>query len=259
MGSVNFPKDMFLQFVAHPVFVLAGDAAGFVLQGRAQIYAFMILGGYLLGSIPTGYLVARCKGMDIRKHGSGNIGATNVFRTLGKPFGIFVFVCDALKGVAAVFLAKAILSSHPILWQYEGTLVNHTIKTMPHAVGGIIGGVACILGHNFPVWLKFKGGKGVATSLGVVIGLVPLAAAVAFAVWAVFFFLSHYVSLASIIGALAVPATVACTERGTDREALLVFTWLAALLIVLRHRENIKRLLNGTEHRFGKPKNEPKP
>jgi glycerol-3-phosphate acyltransferase PlsY len=221
------------------------------------IAAFVVI-GYLLGSLPAGFLVARCKGIDIRKHGSGNIGATNVFRTLGKKLGIFVFVCDALKGVAAVVLAEEILSRHPIIWQseviHQADLIKETIRFMPMSVAGIIAGVACILGHNFPVWLKFKGGKGVATSLGVVFGLVPLAGAVAFAIWGIVLFATGYVSLASIIGALAVPATVAFTARGSDRTPLLVFTVLAALLIVLRHRANIQRLANGTENNFRKPK-----
>jgi len=221
------------------------------------IASFVVI-GYLLGSIPTGYLVAGFKGVDIRKQGSGNIGATNVFRTLGKGPGIFVFVCDALKGVAAVLIAKAVLFSHPVSWHseviHQADLITETIRFMPASMAGIIAGVACILGHNFPVWLKFKGGKGVATSLGVVIGLVPLAAVIAFAIWTIVFFASGYVSLASIIAALAVPATVALTARGSDRTPLLVFTLLAALLIVARHRANIQRLLNGTENRFTKSK-----
>lgn len=195
------------------------------------------LAGYLAGSIPSGFLVGRARGIDIRQHGSGNIGATNIFRTLGKKYGIFVFACDALKGAAAVLAGGHFAGRH-----------------FSPAVAGILGAVACILGHNFPVWLKFKGGKGVATSLGVVIGLVPLAAAVSFGIWAVVFFASRYVSLASIIGAVAVPVTVAFTARGADRAPLLIFTSLAALLIVARHCPNIRRLLAGTEHRFGKPK-----
>lgn len=205
----------------------------------------IVLVGYLLGSIPSGYLVARSRGVDIRKHGSGNIGATNVFRTLGRNWGIFVFVCDALKGLFAVMLGREIHVSN----QY----VVHSIS--PWA--GIAGAIACILGHNFPVWLKFKGGKGVATSLGVIFGLVPFAATIAFALWAAILFASGYVSLASIIGAISVPVTVALTARASDRIPLLIFTCLAALLIVLRHKANIKRLLNGTENNFKKKKQSP--
>lgn len=200
-------------------------------------YFIIALAGYLLGSIPSGLLIGRARGIDIRQHGSGNIGATNVFRTLGKKWGVFVFFCDALKGVAAVLAGAHFAGRH-----FSPTLA------------GIVGGVACILGHNFPVWLKFKGGKGVATSLGVVIGLVPLAAVIAFAVWTLVFFVTRYVSLASIIGAVVVPAMVAFTAHGAEKTPLLIFTSLAALLIILRHRSNIQRLLTGTENRFGKPK-----
>ncbi len=221
---------------------------------------FTAIGGYLLGSIPTGFLVARAKGVDIRKQGSGNIGATNVFRTLGKPAGIFVFACDLLKGVAAVLMAAPLSRHHPVVWrevvQNQSGIIMHTIYFMPDVIWGIVAGVACILGHNFPVWLRFKGGKGVATSLGVVVDLAPLAAGVAFAVWAVVFLASGYVSLASIVGAVVVPATVAFTARADTKSPLLCFTCLAAVLIVLRHRvgQNIKRLLNGTENRFRKTK-----
>ncbi len=224
----------------------------------AELIAALLIGGYLLGSIPAGYLVARAKGIDIRKQGSGNIGATNVFRTLGKTAGIFVFVCDAVKGVIAVRVAMEIAARHPIVWSHElvhqPDAIYDTIKFIPPVVAGIICGVAAIIGHNFPVWLKFKGGKGVATSLGVVTGLAPVAAAAAFAIWAAVFFATGYVSLASIIGAMAVPATVAFTAPADEKPPLLYFTSLAALLIVLRHRENIKRLLNGTENRFRKSK-----
>jgi acyl phosphate:glycerol-3-phosphate acyltransferase len=251
--------DIFLQMVALPVLLIVCAVLGkLFLHAAVWFYGSIILAGYLLGSIPVGYLVARAKGVDIRKQGSGNIGATNVFRTLGKGPGIFVFIFDALKGVFAVRLAIAFLARHPVVWQeqvvHQGDAILHTMHFLQPAMAGIIGGVAAIIGHNFPVWLKFKGGKGVATSLGVVIALTPLAAAVAFGVWAVVFFASRYVSLASIIAAIAVPATVALTEHGGDRTALLAFTSLAALLIVLRHRKNIERLYNGTENRFGKPK-----
>ena len=212
----------------------------------------IVSAGYLLGSIPTGYLTGRAKGIDIRKHGSGNIGATNVSRTLGKKYGIFVFVCDALKGLIAVRFG-IYLSQH-MAWNVVTTPDSISIHMMPSAIAGIIGAFACILGHNFPVWLKFKGGKGVATSLGVIIGLVPFAAAIAFALWVAILFASGYVSLASILATISVPVTVAFTAREHDRMPLLIFTSVATLLIVVRHKENIKRLLNGTESSFKKPK-----
>lgn len=194
---------------------------------------------YLLGSIPTGFLVAKAKGVDIRTQGSGNTGATNVFRVLGKKPGIFVFICDALKGFVAVWLC----------WHYFAN--GH----LSPALTGILGGIASILGHNFPLWLKFKGGKGVATSLGVVIGLVPLAAGAAFIVWAIAFFVSRYVSLASLLAAIAVPATVAIDPATRSKMPLLIFAIIAALLVVVRHKTNIQRLIAGTENRFGKKKN----
>lgn len=190
------------------------------------------LGAFLLGSIPTGYLVARAKGIDIRQHGSGNIGATNVFRTLGKPLGILVFVLDALKGFAAVWLASRFGggSDWPV----------------------IIAAVAAIAGHNYTPWLGFKGGKGIATSAGVLIALMPWAVLAIALVWLAVFFATRYVSLASISAAAALPAAVgALWFYGCGGSApLLGFSVLIAALAIWRHRSNIERLMAGTEHRF---------
>ena len=195
------------------------------------------LGAFLLGSIPTGYLVARAKGVDIRLHGSGNIGATNVFRTLGKPLGIFVFVTDALKGFAAVWLAGRFGGASD--W------------------AGIIAAVAVIAGHNYTPWLGFKGGKGIATSAGVLLALMPWAVLCIAIVWFVVFKVSRYVSLASISAAAALPVAVAalwsagCGGNGP----LLGFSVLISALAIWRHRTNIQRLRAGTESRFeGKKK-----
>ena len=195
------------------------------------------LGAFLLGSIPTGYLVARAKGVDIRQHGSGNIGATNVFRTLGKPLGIFVFVTDALKGFAAVWLAGRFVGASD--W------------------AGIIAAVAVIAGHNYTPWLGFKGGKGIATSAGVLLALMPWAVLCIAIVWFVVFKVSRYVSLASISAAAALPVAVAalwsagCGGNGP----LLGFSVLISALAIWRHRTNIQRLRAGTESRFeGKKK-----
>lgn len=217
-----------------------------------NLILLIVSAGYLLGSIPTGYLMGRAKGIDIRQHGSGNIGATNVSRTLGKKYGIFVFACDALKGLIAVRFG--IFLSHHMAWNVTTTPETIDVHMMPAAIAGIIGAVACILGHNFPVWLKFKGGKGVATSLGVIFGLVPFAAAIALGLWLAVLFASGYVSLASIIATISVPITVALTARGHDLIPLLAFTTFATVLILIRHTANIKRLLNGTENRFKKSK-----
>jgi len=195
------------------------------------------LGAFLLGSIPTGYLVARAKGVDIRQHGSGNIGATNVFRTLGKPLGVFVFMVDALKGFAVVWLAGRFGGASD--W------------------AGIIAAVAVIAGHNYTPWLGFKGGKGIATSAGVLLALMPWAVLCIAIVWFVVFKVSRYVSLASISAAAALPVAVAalwsagCGGNGP----LLGFSVLISALAIWRHRTNIQRLRAGTESRFeGKKK-----
>jgi len=195
------------------------------------------LGAFLLGSIPTGYLVARAKGVDIRQHGSGNIGATNVFRTLGKPLGVFVFMVDELKGFAVVWLAG----------RFGGA----------SGWAGIIAAVAVIGGHNYTPWLGFKGGKGIATSAGVLLALMPWAVLCIAIVWFVVFKVSRYVSLASISAAAALPVAVAalwsagCGGNGP----LLSFSVLISALAIWRHRTNIQRLRAGTESRFeGKKK-----
>ncbi len=194
--------------------------------------AILILLAFLLGSIPTGYLVARAKGIDIRQCGSGNIGATNVFRTLGKPLGIFVFVIDALKGFAAV----------GIVAHFGG----------PSAWPGILAAVAVIAGHNYTPWLGFKGGKGIATSAGVLVALMPWAVLIIAVVWFLVFPFSRYVSLASICAAAALPPAVgALWFAGAGGNApLLGFSVAISALAIWRHRSNIGRLRNGTEPRF---------
>ncbi len=195
---------------------------------------------YLLGSIPFGFLVGKARGIDIREHGSGNIGATNVLRVLGKKFGIPVFIGDALKGLIAVRLAIDLAA--------QG-------QQIPLAAAGIMAGICCLLGHSFPIWLGFKGGKGIATSAGVLIGFLPVAALGIALVWSAVFFTTRYVSLASICAALALPLIVL---------GELIFVWksggwpffyfalVVSLLAVWRHRSNIGRLLKGTEPRFVK-------
>lgn len=216
-------------------------------------YGFFIsaLIGYFLGSIPCGLLIARARGIDIRQHGSGNIGATNVLRTLGKKWGILVFVLDALKGVAAVLLAERLFCAGAAsLAGQGGAGVGAACFSPAHL--GIVAALACVLGHNFPVWLKFKGGKGVATTAGVLIGLMPLAAAVAFSTWLVVFYTTRYVSVASIVAAIAIPVTVWLVQKQPD--ALFAFSVLVAALAIWRHRPNIQRLLAGTESHFEKKK-----
>ena len=201
---------------------------------------FSIVTGYLLGSIPFGFLTARLRGIDIREHGSRNIGATNVWRVCGWKFGLPVFLLDALKGAGAVWLGGwiAIQLGGDAAW------------------AGIACAMACIVGHSFPVWLGFKGGKGVATSLGALLCMMPLATGVTCPVWILVFKISRYVSLASIVAAVVLPAfaiVAQLTGRGRGWP-FAGFATLAGVLVILRHRANIQRLLAGTENRFGKKK-----
>jgi glycerol-3-phosphate acyltransferase PlsY len=201
--------------------------------------AVLALISYLLGSIPAGYLAGRIAGVDVRKAGSGNIGATNVVRVLGKRYGYPVFAIDFLKGAAAVMMS-ILIAKDIALWPTLEELV------------GVVAGVACVLGHAFPIWLKFKGGKGVATSLGVIFGLMPIAAIVVILVWAITFELSRYVSIASIVAALALPITVALISRlkQTDHHVVFYFSICLTVVIIFRHRSNLSRLMRGTEPRF---------
>ena len=202
------------------------------------VLAAVALAGYLLGSIPTGYLVARARGLDIRSVGSGNIGATNVMRVLGKPIGIVVLLADALKGGLATGLLPlfaARWAGNAASWPAEGLQ--------------ILAGVSAILGHNYTCWLRFKGGKGVATSAGVLVVLMPKAFAVCLAVWLVVFAFSRIVSLASIAAAVALPIALLATSRSVT--LVTVGATLGALAIY-RHRSNIQRLLAGTEPRVGR-------
>jgi glycerol-3-phosphate acyltransferase PlsY len=195
----------------------------------------ILAASYLLGSIPAGYLAGRLAGVDVRQHGSGNIGATNVLRVVGKPYGFAVFVFDAGKGLAAVRLAYFVFSgaAHPEYY-------------------AIAAAVVVVLGHSFPIWLKFKGGKGVATTVGAVAGLIPLAVIPAGIIWLVVFGISRYVSLASIVATALLPVVIAIMLHlhVTSGSGLLYFSIAIALLITWRHRANLARLRAGTEPRF---------
>jgi len=206
-------------------------------------YVLIAAAGYLLGSIPTGYLVAKAKGIDIRTVGSGNIGATNVFRILGKPAGIFVLTADALKG----FLACGLVVKLAVMVVAPGSIAQTKLYL------AIIGGIAAILGHNYTCWLNFKGGKGIATSAGVLVALVPQAFVALLLIWIVVFAISRYVSLASIVGAFCLPFAVWLTEGNVT---LTTITGALGALAIYKHKANIQRLLAGTENRIGKKKPE---
>ncbi|MGI9086406.1 MAG: glycerol-3-phosphate 1-O-acyltransferase PlsY [Chthoniobacterales bacterium] len=195
--------------------------------------------GYLLGSLPFGYFAGQLNGLDIREHGSRNVGATNVLRVVGKPWGIGVFIADALKGFVAVRVALYLASRNPAGAAYLEFFA-------------ILAAAACVVGHSYPVWLSFKGGKGVATSVGSLLGIMPIAAATIFLVWLAVFLLTRYVSLASILAACALPLVVAALIHWhlTRGMVLLYFSIAMTVLVVWRHRSNLVRLANGTEHRF---------
>ena len=220
----------------------------------ALVITFIVLIAYLLGSIPFGLLVGKSRGIDIREHGSRNIGATNVWRVMGKKFGLTTFICDLGKGWLAVVLGQWIATHWPVPVALPH--LKERIDFFDPGFAGITAAIGCILGHNFPVWLRFKGGKGVATSLGVIFGMMPLAALIVFAIWGGVFKVSRYVSLASLVAAVALPvAVIALMFTGQVRGwAYFYFACVAAILVVRRHRENIRRLVAGTENRFGTPK-----
>lgn len=187
----------------------------------------MIVFAYLLGSIPTGYVIGKWMGVDVTRAGSGNIGATNVARLIGKRLGILTLAADAAKGFVPVFVSGQL---------------GLDITAMS------IVGTAAFLGHLYPVFLKFKGGKGVATALGVFAGLAPLATLVLIGIFAATILSSRIVSLSSMIAAVAAPVTLVCFSYAPSLIGMSVFL---AFMIVLGHRANIRRLLAGTEPRFG--------
>jgi acyl phosphate:glycerol-3-phosphate acyltransferase len=181
---------------------------------------------YLLGSVPTGLLLAKAFGVNIREAGSGNIGATNVYRTIGRKVGILTLVGDCFKGLIPVLLAKWL--GLPVGW-----------------VAAI--GLAAFLGHVYTVFLGFKGGKGVATALGVFLATSPIAVLVALVIFAAVLYKWRYVSLASISAAAFIPLIVRLTQ-GTPE--LILMSIAIAGIVIMRHRENIARLIGGTENKF---------
>jgi glycerol-3-phosphate acyltransferase PlsY len=203
-------------------------------------YIVVLVTSYLLGSVPAGFLAGKARGIDVRTVGSGNIGATNAFRVLGKTAGTVVLLTDAFKGFAATRWAPMLA-----IYLFPGAAPHREYLMLA-------AGVAAILGHNFTCWLKFKGGKGIATSGGVVLAWAPLACLTALALWGVVFVLTKFVSLASIAAALILPFAVWFWSRSLTMT--LVMAVLSALAI-FKHKGNIQRLLNGTESRAGsKPK-----
>lgn len=191
---------------------------------------FLGFGSYLVGSIPFSYLIPKWIGkIDIRLHGSGNTGTTNVVRTLGMKVGVLAFIGDFFKGVLPTLLG--------LLWLGE--------------LGGVVGGAMSVIGHCHPVWLKFKGGKGVATSAGVLVVLFP----VLFLTLLIFQFIiigvTKYMSLASILSAMMLPILALLTSKS---QTMVIFSFGLAIFVIFRHRANLVRLLNGTESKLSRRK-----
>ena len=197
----------------------------------------LIVGAYLLGAVPFGYLIGRAKGVDIRTQGSGNIGATNLGRVVGKKWGIFCFLLDVGKGFGPALAARMAHSGE---------------AGVPPAVALV--GLAAIAGHVWPVYLKFRGGKGVATSCGVFLALFPLGVVIALGVWAVTVAVTRYISLGSMLGGVALLVCALVLQDyplGREGIALTLFAGLAAVLSLVRHRGNIVRMLKGAEPKIG--------
>lgn len=190
-------------------------------------YIFTAIFAYLIGSIPSGLILGKLFWhKDLREHGSHNIGATNAWRTLGKGAGIAVFIADSLKGQAGVAVGLVLVGT---------------------PLAAVLGGLFAIIGHSFSIFLRFHGGKGVATSLGVLTMLMGNVTLIVFAVWFAIVYTTRYVSLGSVVAGFLTPILAALF--GYPMEYIL-FTVIAAILVIVRHRENIVRLMNGTENKI---------
>lgn len=210
-----------------------------------------VLLAYGVGATPFGWLAGKWRGVDLRQHGSGNIGATNAVRVLGKRVGLPVFGLDVLKGWLPVFGAawwvrdQAAFAGHPLAAQ-----------SVP-----VLAGLGAVLGHTFTFWLGFKGGKGVATSAGVMLGLAPIALLAAVAVWGLSLKISRYVSLSSILAGWSLPvaAGISAWRQGSFNGPMFGLTLLIAVLVTVRHRSNLARIATGTEPKAGAGKSETPP
>ena len=215
------------------------------------IYLTVAAIGYLLGSIPFGYILVRVfRGEDVRASGSGNIGATNVARK-APGLGVATLVLDALKGFAAVMIARAIAFSS--FNRYQSDALSSYITTSDHNPMLLMGvaALAGILGHLFPFWLKFKGGKGVATGVGSFLALAPKAVLIVLVIFVLIVAAFRYISLGSIVATAAFPVFAYILYRSQATTAVFAIMAAASLLIILKHHQNIRRLMAGTEHKFG--------
>ena len=201
--------------------------------------AVLLAGSYLLGSIPFGYLAGLLAGIDIRKVGSGNVGATNVVRVLGKKYGYPVFALDVLKGFGPVKISMLMAPGLPQQWNSP-------------EIFGIVAAISSVLGHLYPPWLKFEGGKGVATSAGALLALTPIATLIGVAIWIIVFWLTGYVSLASMTAAILLPIVIFVlrSQDPNKGKPLVCSAVCVAAIVIWRHRSNLSRLIRGTEPRF---------
>lgn len=216
------------------------------------VYILTALAAYLLGSIPFGFIAAKVKGIDIRTVGSGNIGATNAMRVLGKPIGITVLLLDAAKGFVAVKFIP------PLIWDWGAPhdsglfLYFHELSVEHQMKFFVLAGVLAVLGHNYTCWLKFKGGKGIATTAGVYLALAPWALLVALVIFILAIVFTKYVSVGSILGAIALPTTV--WVMSPNNLLLGIVTTGLGALAIYKHKSNIQRLMAGTENPLGQKK-----
>ena len=241
-----------------------GDIRTGFLYSSAHMQLWLCpLFAFLLGSVPFGLFIARLQGIDIRQHGSGNIGATNVLRVVGKKHGIICLILDALKGFIPVVVAINLvqIAGRPVQipvallepWSVELPATGAVTAQIVHIATALL----AILGHNYSPWVGFKGGKGIATSAGVLLALMPFAVLLLIFIWLLLFFTTRYVSVASIGAAVALPLVTLYgswnhgrIQDGTWNKPLFVFSVVIAALAIWKHRTNIKRLMNGTESRF---------
>lgn len=210
--------------------------------------AIAVLAAYIAGSLPFGFWISKCLGVDIRNQGSGNIGATNVLRTLGRKVGITVLILDISKGFLPVLIGSRIIFKQLPDSMLDREDIMGTIY--------VLLAIGTILGHNYTFWLGFKGGKGIATSAGAIMSFLPEVLMGSTLVWILIFFLSRYVAIASITAAFSIPILTASLDHNylfpdlNSSWPVISFGIMAAIMAVWRHRSNIQRLIKGKEDRF---------
>jgi len=218
---------------------------------------------FLMGSIPFGLIIAKIKGVDIRQHGSGNIGATNVLRVIGMKYGISCLLLDALKGFLPVAIAANLIQitgrpvQIPLGLPETWALILPATDALTAQIAHIATALCAVLGHNYSPWIGFKGGKGIATSAGVLLALMPFAVLLLLVIWLLLFVTTRYVSIASVGASLALPLLTLWgswhhgrIQDGSWNKPLFVFSLIIAILATWKHRSNLQRLRDGTENRF---------